>query len=271
MLLSRPEIDAALSTENVDRLDALVGIWALQLHPIRSTDDLLNFIYCVYVYPASTPHRAERIAADMPSGWTVPAITRLLLDVPLDSIYPMLHQPRAANTIVLVPDVIHCVACELEGESVELSVIRAGRPSHPRVYSESGLLRGELNSLTRNACGARHNMSYAEGGTRIPEGQQPAYAGDMDRSKRRIQLSRDTVFENLLLYRLDRQMVHSHSGLGTFCTEWVSLWNEPAHVVATMRKTLAHCWQARSLLLWLDEIAAAASEPWPCKLLAIAG
>jgi len=39
-----------------------------------------------------------------------------------------------------------------------------------------------------------------------------------------------------------------------------------------MRKTLAHCWQwqARSLLLWLDEIAAAASEPRPCKLLAFA-
>jgi len=68
MPLSRPELDAALGTENVDRLDALVGIWALQLHPIRSTDDLLNFIYCVHVYPASTPHRAERIAADMPSG-----------------------------------------------------------------------------------------------------------------------------------------------------------------------------------------------------------
>ena len=94
----------------------------------------------------------------------------------------------------------------------------------------------------------------------------------MDRSKRRIQLSRDAAFENLLMYRLDRQMVHSHSGLGTFCTKWVSLWNEPAHVVATtaMRKTLAYCWQARSLLLWLNEIAAAASEPRPCKLLAFA-
>ena len=62
-------------------------------------------------------------------------------------------------------------------------------------------------------------MSYAEGGTRIPAGKQVPYPGATASSRRWVQLSQSTVFENSLLDRLSAQMVHSHTGFETFCHE----------------------------------------------------
>jgi len=201
----------------------------LQLHPIRSTDDLLNFIYSVYVYPASTPRRAHRRrhAAGLDgAGDHAPAPGR-----------------ARANPVVVLPTTRGCIP-------------RAG------CFAAS-------STVSRAAPSARGTTCRTRGAARDAHSRRPA-AGIRRRHGPPQALDTALVFENILLYRLDRQMVHSHSGLETFCTEWVSLWNEPAHVVDTIRKTLAHCWQARSWLLWLDEIAAAASEPQPkpykCRL-----
>ena len=80
-------------------------------------------------------------------------------------------------------------------------------------------MKGELNGLSCPRCSAWHSMSYAEGGTRIPAGKQVPYPGATASSRRWVQLSQSTVFENSLFGRLSAQMVHSHTGFETFCHE----------------------------------------------------
>ena len=157
----------------------------------------------------------------MPAGLSAPAVRYLLSKLPIvDRLASQLRDDPSRKTVRLVPDVEHCVACGLAGEAVPLVVKRADKCSSPTVYAEHGRLKGELNGLSCPRCSAWHSMSYAEGGTRIPAGKQVPYPGATASSRRWIQLSQSTVFENSLLDRLSAQMVHSHTGFETFCHEW---------------------------------------------------
>ena len=178
----------------------------------------------------------------------------MLHHIPLDHLYHILDAQAALKTVVLMPDVDQCVACRvLAGEHGKLSVGCASRPSHPTVYSECGVLRGELNFLRCEGCGARHFMSCCEGGDHLKHGKQLAYPGAMLRSNQWIQVSRDTVFEKFLIYRLDQQMVHSHTGFETFCIGYVRVWGESANLVGNMRGypkcATKRSWHGDALLL----------------------
>ena len=192
-------------------------------------------------------------------------LLRYLLDkLPIvDWLASQLRDDLSRKTVRLVPDVEHCVACGLAGEAVPLVVKRADKCSSPTVYAEHGRLKGELNGLSCPRCSAWHSMSYAEGGTRIPAGKQVPYPGATASSRRWIQLSQSTVFENSLLDRLSAQMVHSHTGFETFCHEWAMRCGESKDLAHTMRRRLGHTWLAWSLLRWRDENASRAGEPLP--------
>ena len=44
----------------------------------------------------------------------------------------------------------------------------------------------------------------------------------MDRTRRYVQLSRDIIFEGEMLWRLDTQMLHSHTGFEPYAKEWTT-------------------------------------------------
>ena len=43
--------------------------------------------------------------------------------------------------------------------------------------------------------------------------------GAMDRTRKYVQLSRDIIFEGEMLWRLDTQMLHSHTGFEPYAKE----------------------------------------------------
>ena len=210
-----------LGLNELEHIKDGASAFAQELHPINSAEDFISFVVALNLYPPGTPLRAERIAGEMPAGLSAPAVRYLLSKLPIvDRLASQLRDDPSRKTVRLVPDVEHCVACGLAGEAVPLVVKWGSRCSSPTVYAEHGRLKGELNGLSCPQCSAWHSMSYAEGGTRIPAGKQVPYPGATASSRRWVQLSQSTVFENSLLDRLSAQMVHSHTGFETFCHEW---------------------------------------------------
>ena len=253
-----------LGLNELEHIKDGASAFAQELHPINSAEDFISFVVALNLYPPGTPLRAERIAGEMPAGLSAPAVRYLLSKLPIvDRLASPLRDDPSRKTVRLVPDVEHCVACGLAGEAVPLVVKRADKCSSPTVYAEHGRLKGELNGLSCPRCSAWHSMSYAEGGTRIPAGKQVPYPGATASSRRWIQLSQSTVFENSLLDRLSAQMVHSHTGFETFCHEWAMRCGESKDLAHTMRRRLGHTWLAWSLLRWRDENASRAGEPLP--------
>lgn len=253
-----------LGLNELEHIKDGASAFAQELHPINSAEDFISFVVALNLYPPGTPLRAERIAGEMPAGLSAPAVRYLLSKLPIvDRLASQLRDDPSRKTVRLVPDVEHCVACGLAGEAVPLVVKRADKCSSPTVYAEHGRLKGELNGLSCPRCSAWHSMSYAEGGTRIPAGKQVPYPGATASSRRWIQLSQSTVFENSLLDRLSAQMVHSHTGFETFCHEWAMRCGESKDLAHTMRRRLGHTWLAWSLLRWRDENASRAGEPLP--------
>ena len=53
------------------------------------------------------------------------------------------------------------------------------------------------------------------------------YDGAMDRTRKYVQLSRDIIFEGEMLWRLDTQMLHSHTGFEPYAKEWTTFADEP--------------------------------------------
>ena len=53
----------------------------------------------------------------------------------------------------------------------------------------------------------------------------------MDRTRKYVQLSRDIIFEGEMLWRLDTQMLHSHTGFEPYAKEWTTFADEPPQLV----------------------------------------
>ena len=186
-----------LGLHELEHIKDGASAFAQELHPINSAEDFISFVVALNLYPPGTPLRAERIAGEMPAGLSAPAVRYLLKKLPIvDRLASQLRDDPSRKTVRLVPDVEHCVACGLAGEAVPLVVKWGSRCSSPTVYAEHGRLKGELNGLSCPRCSAWHSMSYAEGGTRIPAGKQVPYPGATASSRRWVQLSQSTVFEN---------------------------------------------------------------------------
>ena len=80
------------------------------------------------------------------------------------------------------------------------------------------------------------------------------YDGAMDRTRKYVQLSRDIIFEGEMLWRLDTQMLHSHTGFEPYAKEWTTFADEPPQLVEPLRIALSHAWLAWTLLRWRDEL-----------------
>jgi hypothetical protein len=90
--------------------------------------------------------------------------------------------------------------------------------------------------------------------SRLAQGKQVPYDGAMDRTRKYVQLSRDIIFEGEMLWRLDTQMLHSHTGFEPYAKEWTTFADEPPQLVEPLRIALSHAWLAWTLLRWRDEL-----------------
>jgi len=108
-------------------------------------------------------------------------------------------------------------------------------PVRPTVYRTHGRFGGLLYCKRCPDCRAKHNLSYAE--LTCPE--QVPYDGAMDRTRKYVQLSRDIIFEGEMLWRLDTQMLHSHTGFEPYAKEWTTFADEPPQLVEPLRIALS--------------------------------
>ena len=81
--------------------------------------------------------------------------------------------------------------------------------------------------------------SYVQESTRLAQGKQVPYDGAMDRTRKYVQLSRDIIFEGEMLWRLDTQMLHSHTGFEPYAKEWTTFADEPPQLVEPLRIALS--------------------------------
>ena len=65
------------------------------------------------------------------------------------------------------------------------------------------------------------------------------YDGAMDRTRKYVQLSRDIIFEGEMLWRLDTQMLHSHTGFEPYAKEWTTFADEPPQLVEPLALRIA--------------------------------
>ena len=119
---------------------------------------------------------------------------------------------------------------------------RRARPSDRILHARA--LDGLLYCKRCPTCRAKHNLSYAKESTRLAQGKQVPYDGAMDRTRKYVQLSRDIIFEGEMLWRLDTQMLHAHTGFEPYAKEWTTFADEPPQLVVPLRYALSHAWLA---------------------------
>ena len=91
-------------------------------------------------------------------------------------------------------------------------MVQRTQPLSPVVITEAGARDGVLHPKLCPSCGAKHSMSYAEGGFAIPAGKQLPYARATAPETRFVQLQKGYVFENSLLKGYESQALFSHTG-----------------------------------------------------------
>ena len=162
---------AAAQLPSMDELIAL----SVELAPLRSADETATLASAMNTFPAGMPHRAAHITASLQDARSAPQycakqIGDLIerLSAPAASGWRSFIQcclPGSGRSVVLMPSVRECVACSRSGM---VTVLRDGvRESTPTVYAERGQLAGRLFIKLCHCCGARHYVSYAEGGSRL--------------------------------------------------------------------------------------------------------
>ena len=251
-----------------DQMEAafhLTGMTAFagQLYPLRTEDELVALLSGMHHFPPGVPERARRVHERLPAGSALCSsdigvlIGRLDTEGGLGGLYKHLAHTKE-GPLHLVPSITHCAVCALNGEQVPLVVKSSLGNAFPRptVYLDGrgGVRESVLYCKWCPRCNAKHNMSYAEGGTILQRGEQLAYPGAMQRDNRFVQLSRDTIIETEVLVRLTSQMVHSHTGYETFATEYTELANLSPALADALQKNLVHAWLAWTLLLWREEL-----------------
>ena len=197
-------------------------------------------------YPVDTPDRAELIAADMQTKHASTTINVLVSSIEseagISALVDLLdrkrfHEQEKSTPLHLVPQIEFCAVCALQGQKVCLVV--SDEPVHPTVYCTHGRFDGLLYCKRCPNCRAKHNLSYAEESTRLAQGKQVPYDGAMDRTRKYVQLSRDIIFEGEMLWRLDTQMLHSHTGFEPYAKEWTTFADEPPQLVEPLRIALS--------------------------------
>ena len=234
---------------------------SVELSPLCSACEVAELSKAMAVIPAGTPNRERRLC-DMLSfapRITAASLASLLsrLQMQAQPFVQLVTDTVRGGGVILIPPVSECVACG----HMDLSDARRGerrrtngKPYHPTVYSERGVLRGEAYVKTCVNCGAAHHLSYAEGGSRIEEGKVLPYTGATGSERRWYESTTGTVFETSLLIRYEAQAVHSHTGWETFAEEYRAI-TGANDITDNFRKTLAHAWLSWTLLHWREELA----------------
>ena len=235
--------------------------FSTKLWPLESEDEIVALLLGMARYPVDTPDRAELIAADMQTKHASTTINVLVSSIEseagISALVDLLdrkrfHEQEKSTPLHLVPQIEFCAVCALQGQKVCLVV--SDEPVRPTVYCTHGRFDGLLYCKRCPDCRAKHNLSYAEESTRLAQGKQVPYDGAMDRTRKYVQLSRDIIFEGEMLWRLDTQMLHSHTGFEPYAKEWTTFADEPPQLVEPLRIALSHAWLAWTLLRWRDEL-----------------
>jgi hypothetical protein len=153
------------------------------LHPFCSFEELASVIEAMAVFPVGTPKRAQRVCdwlgkrSDVGAFAMDAALKRL--DVSASAVIERLSSP---DGLVLVTDRESCAVNKCGGKLC-LPACEQHR-ARPTVYTDRGVLSGELIWKRCERCDARHYLSYAVSGYHIPSGQARSTAPS--RSRRSI-------------------------------------------------------------------------------------
>ena len=152
----------------------------LQLHPLRSLDELAAVLETQLVFPEGTPRRARRMLEELRLRGvnlsTEFELTQLIERLEAsDGWAAALGKLRVPSErrVVLVPPVTRCVVPGCQGG--RLVHARDGRSSCPQVFSIDGELKAELCGRECVDCHAVHYMSFSSGGTLLPQSKQLFY------------------------------------------------------------------------------------------------
>ena len=238
------------------------------LHPFRSFEELASVIEAMAVFPVGTPKRAQRVCDWLGKRSDVGAFTMdaalKRLDVSASVIIEQLP-PSAGN--VLVTDRETCVVTKCGGNLVQSRDQLRAQPrgvSRPTIYTDRGVLSGELFWKRCERCDARHYLSYAVSGYHIPSGQLLPYPGW--ESAEWTHVTEHEVWQTTLLKRYRQQLLHSHTAADAYMREYAGL--HETQLPVAQRKHLSHLWLSWELVAWLQELGEAAT---PIEIGSIAG
>ena len=191
----------------------------------------------VATIPEGTPNRVDKITAavnEASEGKRYAAVgIRDLLEKMRGT---KLEETAAAldldpDTVILVPHINECVLCDgsppLHIASVVIAAVdnpgAVRETASPTIMTERGARTGSLFLKKCACCGAKYNMSYAEGGSKLERSTQRIWAdltSDEDGvATRWVQCSRQIVWQASLLQGFTAQTLHSHSGALSFCND----------------------------------------------------
>ena len=157
--------------------------FAANLYPLKTEEELVALLSGMHHFPPGVPERARRVHERLPAGSALCSsdvgvlIDRLDTEGGLGGLYKHLAHTKE-GPLHLVPSITHCAVCALNGEQVPLVVKSSLGHAFPRptVYLDGrgGVRESVLYCKWCPRCNAKHNMSYAEGGTILQRGEQLA-------------------------------------------------------------------------------------------------
>ena len=237
-----------------------------ELHPLGAIDEAAAFFEAAAAIPNSTPNRAERVLTRMRKALsstfaaTALGIGSLLSKIDRSpNMTSFMKVLPPGNGLVLITARETCVVCP---GLIKPPARRVN--ASPTIYTEAGVLKGELHWKLCDTCSAKHYYSYAEGGLHLPLGKVQFYS-DFSQLPY-VHVTEHTVWQESLLKRYRHQALHSHTGVDTFFTEYEALHGSMHSHSSRLR--FPHAWLTWELLTWLEEMG----EPVrPMALTSIAG
>ena len=155
--------------------------FAANLYPLKTEEELVALLSGIHHFPPGVPERARRVHERLPAGSALCSsdvgvlIGRLDTEGGLGGLYKHLAHTKE-GPLHLVPSITHCAVCALNGEQVPLVVKSSLGHAFPRptVYLDGrgGVRESVLYCKWCPRCNAKHNMSYAEGGTILQRGER---------------------------------------------------------------------------------------------------
>jgi hypothetical protein len=179
----------------------------------------------------------------------------------------VIEQLLPSAGIVLVTDRETCVVAKCGGNLVQTRDQLRAQPRdvvRPTIYTDRGVLSGELFWKRCERCDARHYLSYAVSGYHVPSGQLLPYPGC--ESAEWTHVTEHEVWQTTLLKRYRQQLLHSHTAADAYMREYAGL--HETRLPVAQRKHLSHVWLSWELVAWLQELGEAAT---PIEIGSIAG